>query len=465
MSGFDPLVDEAVEKLGLGFQQVLVLAPGGFAYAFTTAMSLIVSISAHQLIEKDLSSTYAAMMMSFLFAGYTAGNLVGGFLADSQGRRWPLVLEFACLAMLQGLIVFIGGHGFWLPACAVVGIGFFMGVGLAAANAGMKEWTPAGWRATLFGMLFVFLALGQICTVGLVWILAPALNLSTWQWKFLFTLNAGIAVVICVFSVALLPESSHWLNGKGRMKDASERLRSAAWWNGTGSQHLEHLLQKLEQEPNIEEPGRNSATEVTPLKASQEKGIFEIFSGRLGIATVILCWVNVMANGAYYGLIYTLPKTITDLFTQAHFTPAALMFIAALCELPGIVLQIYVGSQLSRHVNLALMFGALSVMAALLGFGLSWVSWAATLGALGMKLFAIACFIITYIVLAEVYPTSCRGSGIGFCMTVGRFGAVCAPLLYDFLGSLSGNDSAFYFTIAAGSMIAAVSSCFLPSSS
>ena len=63
-------------------------------------------------------------------------------------------------------------------------------------------------------------------------------------------------------------------------------------------------------------------------------------------------------------------------------------------------------------------------------------------------------------VTGEIYPTFVRSTGVGWALTMGRFGAVCGPLLGGFLQSKGFSFEQYFNTFAVPCLLCAILVCF-----
>jgi len=96
----EPLVRDAiediVEQIGFGKQQLLVLVGGGCAHATNTAMAISTSQAARAIVaEKNYSKLYTGLLTSVLFVGYILGNVLSDHLEKQEEKHeqspssWP----------------------------------------------------------------------------------------------------------------------------------------------------------------------------------------------------------------------------------------------------------------------------------------------------------------------------------------------------------------------------------------
>lgn len=329
-----------------------------------------------------------------------------------------------------------------------------MGLALASANTNMKEWTVARLRPTLFCMLFVFLASGQIGAGIFFSITSPNLTKGHLQWRLYLSLLSMIFLSLSLLCMLLLPESAQWMLTHNMHGEARKGLLDAAARNGVSLDEA-----KLDEVFKAHGVNARELEESTPLNADAEHSQ-SIFAGHLIRTTCIMCCANVVANACYYGLMCTLSSTLSDTFEGTDILAADVILVLTLFELPGIALQNVLGQNLSRQVNLSAVFVAVAISLGCLAFSLKLRSsdaWVFLIAASVLaKLTIIACFIITYLSMSEAYPISCRATGNGFCMSIGRIGALISPMLFAELG-----DFTFYTILSVAALISAVASLFL----
>jgi len=59
-------------------------------------------------------------------------------------------------------------------------------------------------------------------------------------------------------------------------------------------------------------------------------------------------------------------------------------------------------------------------------------------------------------VTGEIYPTFVRSTGVGWALTMGRFGAICGPLLGGLLQSAGFSFSQFFTLLAIPPLLCAI---------
>jgi putative MFS transporter len=152
--------------------------------------------------------------------GAPIGSLFWGWMADKVGRRRVMILTVLNFSLATGAMAFTPDGGWlFLALCR-----FFVGVGVTGLYtvdiAIVQEFVPARRRGWITGLTTSLLPVGTLLgAVAGAW-LEPAVG-----WRGLFIVGLLPALMTLVIR-AWVPESPHWLIGKGRIAEARQSL---AW--------------------------------------------------------------------------------------------------------------------------------------------------------------------------------------------------------------------------------------------
>ncbi len=152
--------------------------------------------------------------------GAPIGSLFWGWMADKIGRRKVMILTVLNFSIATGAMAFTPQGGWlFLSLCR-----FFVGVGVTGLYtvdiAIVQEFVPARKRGWITGLTTSLLPVGTLLgAVAGAW-LEPAVG-----WRGLFIVGLLPALMTLVIR-AWVPESPHWLIGKGRLQEARQ---SIAW--------------------------------------------------------------------------------------------------------------------------------------------------------------------------------------------------------------------------------------------
>eukprot|EP00419_Tripos_fusus_P003057 CAMPEP_0172676604 /NCGR_PEP_ID=MMETSP1074-20121228/14105_1 /TAXON_ID=2916 /ORGANISM="Ceratium fusus, Strain PA161109" /LENGTH=152 /DNA_ID=CAMNT_0013494307 /DNA_START=125 /DNA_END=583 /DNA_ORIENTATION=+ len=83
-------------------------------------------------------------------------------------------------------------------------------------------------------------------------------------------------------------------------------------------------------------------------------------------------------------------------------------------------------------------------------------------GYAGYKCLAITLNLVAFTYAAEIYPVSCRVTGSGLSIGVGRIGAVISPLAYEWITEIYGTWTGFFYILACFVILNAILVAFLP---
>ena len=119
-------VDDAIERLGMGKFQLLVLTAAGMCFAADAMQVLLLSFLSEVLrLEWHLNANETAFITSMLFIGAIFGTLVLGPLADKKGRK-PVFLLAGSIISIFGLAVGLCSN-YWSLLSMLFLVGFGVG--------------------------------------------------------------------------------------------------------------------------------------------------------------------------------------------------------------------------------------------------------------------------------------------------------------------------------------------------
>ncbi len=152
--------------------------------------------------------------------GAPIGSLFWGWMADKIGRRKVMILTVLNFSIATGAMAFTPEYGWlFLSICR-----FFVGMGVTGLYtvdvAIVQEFVPARKRGWVTGVTTSLLPAGTLLGA-----LAGAYLEPTVGWRGLFVVGL-LPAALTLLIRAWVPESPHWLIGKGRMDEARASL---AW--------------------------------------------------------------------------------------------------------------------------------------------------------------------------------------------------------------------------------------------
>merc|ERR1719207_478651 len=445
--------------MGLAQFETLLLAGGVFL--MEGCLLVIASIVVRTLEVRWGNSMFeTTMLATSMFLGVSLGCMTGGLIADRDGRR-PAILVCYCGSAIFVLLS-VGGMNLIYLVFSNMCLGFFFGYGVPAANSLIAECCPTSFRPNL------------VCSAAIiVWCVSPYLEYEKLNWRILSAAGCVPIMFFAPLAYLRLSESPMWLWVSGSPKRAKEALRLLASRNGVtlgadrrkrSESHL-YVVQSDEDQENNEMDGRQGIYER----------VMSLFIPRYRTTTIMLVIIAFASNFCYYGMIYVLPETFAELMLLLeedpdtekglHLSPALSLMLSALFEIPGVLLALMLTNTVRRKTALTISFSILSIAAIAMVSASAHRKHAVVLTSLAAflgKLFVAAAFILVYLYIVEVYPTSVRSSGLAFCMTMGRLGAFVVPLTAELSMHLANTSFYFFAVLGIAGGVAAVACLFVP---
>ena len=152
--------------------------------------------------------------------GAPIGSVFWGWMADKVGRRQVMILTVLNFSLATGAMAFTPDHGWlFLSVCR-----FFVGMGVTGLYtvdvAIVQEFVPAYKRGWVTGLTTSLLPAGTLLGAVAGAYLEPSVG-----WRGLFVVGL-LPAALTLLIRAWVPESPHWLIGKGRSEEARQSL---AW--------------------------------------------------------------------------------------------------------------------------------------------------------------------------------------------------------------------------------------------
>ncbi|GAA5832455.1 hypothetical protein JCM3766R1_003083 [Sporobolomyces carnicolor] len=179
------------------------------------------SLGASRLSEdfdKPLKTITTAITLTLLFR--PAGAIIFGLLGDRYGRKWPLIADLVCCAVLSLGTAFTRNFSEFLAVRALFGIAMGGVWGLAAA--GGLETLPAEARGLFSGILQQGYAVGYLLSAVINLTLVARHN----DWRILFFFGSALTAFAAILRCCL-PESSYFLERRAAEKAAGTTVSSS----------------------------------------------------------------------------------------------------------------------------------------------------------------------------------------------------------------------------------------------
>ena len=374
--------------------------------------------------EFAMTSTDKGLVTASTLAGILVGALVLGGLADRFGRKPVFIGEMVLLA--AALLAAAFSPNFHQLVAALFVIGLALGADYPTAHLVISESIPSAVRGRLVLGAFSFQALGAVLGTALAAVLLDSKpELSTWR---IFYLIPVVPVLLVVWGRLFLPESSHWLISKGKIKKAEKQLQKLL-----GRKDVELLDLVITEEGHI-------------ARSSDWR---QLFRGKLKRATILASVPWFLQDLSTYGIGIFTPVIIAAAFgaDANEHTVAAVIHNDLLGARGTALVDVGFLVGIACAIALADRWGRIPLQ--ILGFvGCAAGLLIAALGNLGGHTnlaVIVAGFVLfqfmtnlgpnaqTYLLAGEVFPTRVRGLGAGLAAATGKAGAVLTAFLFPTL--------------------------------
>jgi len=426
------LSHDVIDRGGVTAQQLLVV---GLCLFFNmldgfdiTAMAVVATPVATDL---DLSPDRLGWIFSFALAGMMAGAMFLAPVSDIIGRRKMIILAVT----LIGISIVFTATATTLIEFIILRFISGLGAGamLACQAALAAEYSPDKYKTFAVAAVTSGYPMGAMMTSVIAGYIMP-----DYGWRGMFWFGGLLTLAMVLVAWLFIPESLKYLFQR-RPDDALERINN--------------ILHKLKK-PELD--GMPEVTEDHQPHYGFIGGMQRLLHGEHRIKTLTLWAAFFLCFSTLYFLMSWIPALMEDSGFEASVGREAFF----LFNLGGVI-GIYLMATLSTKIKLTNLILYLSIAAAI-----------------GMAIFALAPtqlnlllgltlvigivqqggFTGLYGAAAKAYPTSVRSTGIGWCIGLGRSGAVVGPAAAGYLLAAGLDMSALYFIFAVpmaiGGMIA-----------
>jgi benzoate transport len=351
--------------------------------------------------EWNLDRAALGMILPMELIGMALGSILFGWIADALGRRSTAL---GCLGIMAlGMLLTPTSSSVAQLSAWRVFTGFGLGGLLAAINALTAEYSCVRRRHLCVAIMSIGYPVG-----GILWGRVATWLLTQYEWRSVFYLGFGVTALFIPLVYFLVPESPHWLVRK-QPRGALERASRAM-------QRLGH-------------PPVDALPEVS--MEMRRKSMGDLFSPSLLPITAIVTVAYFLQITSYYFILKWVPKIVADLGFSAASAGNVLVFaniggavggaILGLLTLRFDLKKLTIATMAMGGVSIAL-FGqmpadltAMSAIAVMCGF------------------FGNTAIVGMFALFAHAFPTHVRASGTGFCVGIGRGGAILSPIIAGFL--------------------------------
>ncbi len=423
-----PHVTEFCDQLKLNRFHWTLIVLGVLALVFDGYDAQILAYVMPDVIrEWHLSPVAAGSVVSYGLVGLMIGTAGLGMLADRIGRKIPLILGLLTFSVFSGGLFWVHSFRTFCILRFLAGLG--MGGALTLNITLASEFAPAKMRARMVAIMFTGFMIGPALAGVISMLFIPSYG---WRIVLFFAL---LPLLFIPFLYYLLPESVRFLAQKGRYDKAIAVLR------------------RMEKAARVEPAAWTEESFVLPEVEKKAK-VSQLFSSKLAVMTILIWFVYFFNLLAIYGLTTWLPT----LLSKSGISLVKSYGYTVIDHLGGFLGVIFLGMILDRFGR---KWGLVSAYA--LAAVVSWLFGHAMGSPLALYLLSMATgfFVIgaqgaQHAVTGEIYPTFVRSTGVGWALTMGRFGAVCGPLLGGLLQSAGFSFSQFFALLSIPPLLCAI---------
>jgi len=364
--------------------------------------------------EFALTSHQTEAFASAMNAAALFGALFSGYIADKFGRKPALFISSCTFAVGSILMAVATSYEMLVYSRYIQGFG--VGAGLLISPMFISEVSPKQWRGALVTLSEVALSLGILLAYIVNFLLSGVSN----QWRWMIGLGA-LPDVLLALRMLFLPESPRFLVGKGKIDKARQVQRRIMHRPGQ-PQKISHdeadaeLAEIIKGTEDDKEGRWSELVEPATLCAVVVGMVVACLQHAVGIESII-----------YYS---------TKIFQQAGVSSkskailltVSMGLIKLICETYSLLNVDRIGRRP------LLMIGSLGLTASLLGIGAAMQIklaagtpgvTAASIGVFAgivgyMAFHALSYGPITWLVLAEIFPSNVRGKAMGIATMVNR---------------------------------------------
>ncbi len=428
---------ELIDKSSMSGQQILIIALcllfnmlDGFDI---TAMAIVAKTVSQELA---LPPERLGWIFSFALAGMMAGAMFLAPISDLIGRRKMIIISL----LLVGVSILFTAKANTLTEFIILRFISGLGAGsLLACQATLaSEYSPERFRALAVGAVTAGYPMGAMMTSVVAGYVMPDYG---WRGMFWF---GGIATVLMAFlAIWLIPESLKYLVNR-RPENALEKVNA--------------------QLQRIGKPSVNALPELAEQDTlNNQRGFLGNILLLLGPdyrRTTILLWLAFFFSFAtLYVMLSWIPQMVED--SGYSFVVGREAFF--LFNLGGVIGIFLMGLLATRfwlsNLLLAMLFGSAIGMVFFANATVEQTVMMAIIFMIGVLL--QGGFTGLYAAASKAYATQIRATGLGWCLGLGRSGAVIGPTLAGYLISAQFSMSAIFYIFAAPMAIAGIIGFYL----
>ncbi|MCL6442429.1 MAG: MFS transporter [Alicyclobacillus sp.] len=336
-------------------------------------------------------------LASYGFIGLLVGAIVLGPIADRFGRRSVMIVGLLWFSVFTGLTMFATGYGSFACFRVLGGLGLGGVMPISASIA--AEYAPPQRRGLWVSSVYAGFILGWVLSALLAMFIVPHFG-----WRGMFFVGL-IPVLYAVILAKWLPESLQILL-KWDQPDRVRRSLAQLGYAQFSEDRYQFVLDTIEEKHSLAEIGL-------------------LFRDRMGVTTVLLWFATFFTLLFMYGYATWLP---TLMVKHGHGLVRSYSY-SLVVDVAQVLGNLLLGLLMDRFgaKRVTVTYFILLAISVIL-FGLNSSNVYIYLLSIFVGLFtAVQAGINT--ILAQVYPTNVRASGIGWNAGIGRLGSIFGPVV------------------------------------
>ncbi len=405
-----------------------LLVMGGLGYTFDAMDGAVIAFVLPVLTALwHLSSVETGVLASATYIGFFFGAFVAGTAGDILGRRTIMMWALAIYSIASLASAFAPS---WTPFFLLrILAGFGTGAESAIVAPFLAEFVGSRYRGSFVGSLAGFFSFGFLGAALLGYALIPA---ASWGWQLAIVITA-MPIVLLLWWRRALPESPRWLESRGRHAEADTVLSAieAEIMSSSGKPLPQPAL-------DIKAPPTQGGTFLANLAALWSRPM-----ARITLMTWML-WASITFS--YYSFFSWIPSLLVQsgLTVTKSFAYSLAIYAA---QIPGYYSAAYFNERIGRRATIItyLLLGCVSAA----GLAAATSNEIVVVAGVFLSLFMNGTYAGVYAYTPEVFPTNIRATGAGVASSVGRIGAICAPILVGYIFPIFGFAGVFGVTTAA----------------
>lgn len=374
--------------------------------------------------EMGVTAATAGFMASSALFGMMFGAISGGVLSEKIGRVKTIVICVFVFSLFTALAGFSKDPVTFSVLRFIAGLG--IGGVLPNIIAQMTEFSPKKLRSFLTTLMFSGYAVGGIFAA-----LIGKQFIAQYGWQIVFFVAAAPLLTI-PFLLKFMPESLSFL-----IKQNSEHKIKTT---------LKNINPQLDMHPEVKlKTVEDTVTASAPVT--------QLFQDGRAFSTVMF-WIAYF-TGLF--MMYALSTWLTKLMSMSGYSlGSALSFVISLNV--GAVIGANLGGWLADRFNikwvLVIMYALGSIFLYAMTFKLSTELLYMLIACVGAC--TTGAQLIAYAYTGQFYPGHIRSTGVGAASSVGRLGAILAPLIIGYIVMLNLPLEQNFLVIASAGIIGAI---------